>query len=108
VGWVGLLRAELGWRLADLEPGVVHARDAVSLMEAFAEIERLAAAGEAAMAARVAATSLWGRGGDRTTWPPTTATTSTTTTGNGSGRHPTPPDRSTLTLTSPRRAGRDQ
>jgi hypothetical protein len=64
-GWVQRVRAELASGMPGFEPGVVHARDAVSLMEAFAEIERLAAAGKAAMAARVAETSLWRRGGDR-------------------------------------------
>jgi hypothetical protein len=64
-GWVQRVRDELGSRLAGLEPGQVHARDAASLMDAFAEIECLAAAGKSAMAARVSRTLLWRRTGER-------------------------------------------
>jgi hypothetical protein len=65
-GWIEVVRSELRGRMPGFEPGLVHARDAVSLMESFSEIERLAAAGKAAMAARVSQTSIWRQGGDRT------------------------------------------
>jgi hypothetical protein len=51
--------------LSRLEPALLSGPQAVSLVEWFATVERLAAAGKAKVAARAVATNQWRRSGDR-------------------------------------------
>ena len=51
--------------VADLDPDVLEAKSSARLVEDFAEIERLAAAGKALAARRMAASGVWRKDGDR-------------------------------------------
>ena len=51
--------------VAGLEPGELLASDAAAMVETFARLERLAAAGRAVCAKRVAESKVWSRGGEK-------------------------------------------
>ena len=51
--------------VAELDPDVLEAKSSARLVEDFAEIERLAAAGKALAARRMAASGVWRKDGDR-------------------------------------------
>jgi hypothetical protein len=62
---VQCVREELGKVMAGFDARLVDARDAAVLVEEFGAIERMAAAGRALAAARVARTKVWAETGDR-------------------------------------------
>ena len=62
---VEALRDELQGVITRLEPVCIDARDAKWLVEVFAEMERLCAAGKTLAAGRVAGTKVWADDGDR-------------------------------------------
>jgi hypothetical protein len=59
------LRDQLAGFVAGLEPGIYSGADAAGAVAVLVEIERLAGAGKALLAARVADTSVWAGGGHR-------------------------------------------
>ncbi len=75
---VRAVREDLAAVMAEFDPRLVDARTAAELVEEFGAIERMAAAGRALAAGRVAQTKVWAEGGHRSAahWLASTSGTS--------------------------------
>jgi hypothetical protein len=62
---VAALRARVAELAVELEPGLFHPRDAARLVDELAAIEKMVTSMKAMLAARVAETSVWREGGER-------------------------------------------